>query len=288
MAKKFIFSSSSYLVVFKTPKNEKSVIETTAKSEGFRVFYADTMSDLEECVQKIQYPVDYYLHAKNGDLSTILFEENLLKKHGLHYEILSDISDAAVTPVLHASLERLMPKGIPALIETAANFVFPRVFPKVLETTQTAQLTPTKGPASGYDFIVLGSSVSDDWVGQCLIWLRFGALKKEFPAFANQTEAQILDGMRELANQLIGVVNFNLGNINIRASGTLPIGFDLRSGAEKPRSTIYTRPVSLELGTGALRVDFGPLLSGPSRVQNSSRLELDQIRFAEPGEVEML
>ncbi len=282
MAKKFIFSSCSYLVLYKFEKSETSLVEKVAKQEGFRLFYADNPTELAECVEKIQYPIDYYIHAKNGEIARILSEENLLKKFGLHYEILSDFTDESLKPMMENSLKRLMPEGIPSLISTTVNFVFPRVF----TDAESVKFKETHEAAHKADFAILGSSASNDWVGQCFIYLQFDALRKTVPAFANRTEIQIIDGFRELANQIIGVVNFNLSGIGISAGSTLPIGFDLRNGAQKPRNTIYTQLVRLDGADGAIRIEFGPLLSGKGTKTN--QIELDRIRFSEPGEVEML
>ena len=282
MAKKFIFSSCSYLILFKVSKDESSLIERVAKKEGFRTYYADNISELEECIEKIQYPIDYYLYAKNGEIARVLSEENLLRKYGLHYEIISELSDAYLEPLLQSSMKKLMPEGIPNLIQVAANFVFPAVFRNSngIEFNQVAQAK------TDADFAILGSSASTDWVGQCFIYFNFEALKKNIPSFSGLSEPQILDGMRELANQMIGVVNFNIAQVGISAGGTLPIGFDLRNGAQKPRNTIYTQPVRLEAAHGAIQIEFGPLLTG--RTQKTHQSLLDKIQFKEPGEVELL
>lgn len=275
MANKFIFSSSSYLVVMNFDEDSLKTAEAIAAENGFRLYHAESIEELTRCVDKIQHPINYLINAQAlspTDLNTVIA---LLKCAKTSYRLLENPTADVLSEAIRASMDSFLPAGSEDFLPKVINYILPLVFQGAGELP----FTVTNETDGACDFVVLCSSGSEDWKAQCYIYCDLEKLKAHFPYFANREFPMLLDGFCELSNQFFGILNFNINQLGVTTKIGLPVSFDLRNGGTKPKSAIFTRYLQLSAAKGAIRVDFGIIPSN-----NGYPPDFTKIQFATPSD----
>lgn len=271
---KMIFSNRSYLMAYGPgsqggiPAELAKTLDEVSTREGFKFVGETDVAEFNTVLEKVKRRIGILLFGK---VEPAVLEQ--AKKQGC--PVLEFPAGATVEHVLVA-LNKELDKLVPARVEEFVRFCLGHTFNAIfrnLNLTWDRKLINVD--QSQYDYMVMCDTLAGDISGKLVIWTNEPKLK----AVSAKTGVSLIgDASGELANQFVGLVNYNLMKMGLQPKLSLPTLFDAKK-LQGVKSMIYTPMIRLHSTDGSAVIEFGF-----TNIEGGPNVDLGKLKFERPSE----
>jgi hypothetical protein len=270
----FVFSSCSYAVGYGLPKEEAEALAASYQESGVRFIDIVTLDGLRADLGRVRYLVG--IHVAPGRLDEI---QHLLGERA-EWVYVSDGQGAQ--QATRKALLNLVPPGLGALGIYALKRVMPSLFPGLnLTFTENVSLNPMD-----FDYVVQCDTSALPNVGRCLLLVNTERLLTQDTqgSLSMLSRKVLLDALRELVNETLGIVNHSLCDHGYACRIGLPSVFQKEDAQALFHNGLYMPFVYLRDTT-----DIFEMRLGFANSEGGQKLDLTNVKFIDrEGEVEFL
>ena len=249
---KLILSNRSYLIGFNFPEEATKTLNVITKQRNFRFINEMEMDECVATLEKVKHLIGVFIFTEGLEEQTIEQLEALAQKRGFPSQTISSEAPPGLMYHVSETLKQLPAKRLAELVDFAANYSLPFIFPGLpqklfSETTETLDK---------YNSLVTCDCLGEEIIGHATFKLDSSRLRGCYPDYADTPQEMIVDRQRELVNQFLGLVNFNLNKLGIEAAIGLPLAIDMSTGV-KVHSSLYCPAVAVADQQGICHIEFG-------------------------------
>jgi hypothetical protein len=285
----FIFSNASYISAFNFNADDYALLKATSKGLGVKYASDENKDEFTESLGKIKHCVGVFINMQgksDEEAKSILEKVKEDKKQCVVFNTTLSESDCGPSSIIHSGapdenlikdslnkcLEYLKPRGLGDLTEFCVNYITPFVFPEL--SAKFIGCSKEEGSGNEFNYLVDCQTSASDCVGKCTLKVNLGKLKESDPSLKDLDSDKVLDGLRELINQFLGIINHNLIKVQLKPRIGLPAVYDL-SNTDVKTGSLYIPTVSFKDEKNIFHLSMGFVNLSGGEIFHLDSIDLD-------------
>lgn len=247
-----VFDRKSFILTFGLTPSQREQLDAFAKEKAFSTYACADLQELKAKIDQVKHCLGVFIRPEGAaEMEATKSAIVLCEKNWVEYRIFSlDSSiqerfrvapDARLDEYLSQYLKELFPDKLKELGLFAIRNIFKEMLPDLKAEWVLQDVNP-KFENKNHDLVIFCEISAENFAGGITVRSTFEELKGKSATLRELDSDSIIHYMAEISNQVLGVISYNLKNLNIEGRIGLPVLVSKEGVPHYKRRTAFYMP----------------------------------------------